>query len=166
MKGMLKKVLESNIPKFLTLYESEVVKTLATNLEDVELDKIIAELDENQKITEFAFADINPAVFDGLPPSVRKIQKLHLIFRHYFGTSDKFYMVMDRVAFNLSYGNPAIKRITDMVYNKPFITYDDTIRLMQKNFLQIYASKDFADVVADEISSAMTELVNKMFVII
>lgn len=166
MKGMLKKVLESNIPKFLTLYESEVVKTLATNLEDVELDKIIAELDANQKITEFAFADINPAVFDGLPPSVRKIQKLHLIFRHYFGTSDKFYMVMDRVAFNLSYGNPAIKRITDMVYNKPFITYDETIRLMQKNFLQIYASKDFADVVADEISSAMTELVNKMFVII
>jgi hypothetical protein len=75
-------------------------------------------------------------------------------------------MVMDRVAFNLSYGNPAIKRITDTVYNKPFITYDETIRLMQKTFLQIYSSKDFADIVADEISCAMTELVNKMFVII
>lgn len=134
MKGMLKKVLENKIPDFLILYQSEVIKTLADNMDDVELDKVIAELDENEQITQFAFADINPAIFDDLPLRVKKIQKLHLIFRHYFGSSDKFYMVIDRVAFNLSYGNDTIKKMTDAIYNKPFITYDETIRLMQENF--------------------------------
>ena len=110
MKGMLKKVLENKIPDFLILYQSEVIKTLADNMDDVELDKVIAELDENEQITQFAFADINPAIFDDLPLRVKKIQKLHLIFRHYFGSSDKFYMVIDRVAFNLSYGNDTIKK--------------------------------------------------------
>ena len=166
MKGMLKKVLENKIPDFLTLYQSEVIKTLADNMDDVELDKVIAELDENEQITQFAFADINPAIFDDLPLKVKKIQKLHLIFRHYFGSSDKFYMVIDRVAFNLSYGNDAIKKMTDAIYNKPFITYDETIRLMQENFKKQYGSLNFADVLAAEMSSAMTELVNKMFVII
>lgn len=166
MKGMLKKVLENKIPDFLTLYQSEVIKTLADNMDDVELDKVIAELDENEQITQFAFADINPAIFDDLPLKVKKIQKLHLIFRHYFGSSDKFYMVIDRVAFNLSYGNDAIKKMTDAIYNKPFITYDETIRLMQENFKKQYGSPNFADVLAAEMSSAMTELVNKMFVII
>lgn len=166
MKGMLKKVLENKIPDFLTLYQSEVIKTLADNMDDVELDKVIAELDENEQITQFAFADINPAIFDDLPLKVKKIQKLHLIFRHYFGSSDKFYMVIDRVAFNLSYGNDAIKKMTDAIYNKPYITYDETIRLMQENFKKQYGSPNFADVLAAEMSSAMTELVNKMFVII
>jgi len=166
MKGMLKKVLENKIPDFLTLYQSEVIKTLADNMDDVELDKVIAELDENEQITQFAFADINPAIFDDLPLKVKKIQKLHLIFRHYFGSSDKFYMVIDRIAFNLSYGNDAIKKMTDAIYNKPFITYDETIRLMQENFKKQYGSPNFADVLAAEMSSAMTELVNKMFVII
>lgn len=166
MKGMLKKVLENKIPDFLTLYQSEVIKTLADNMDDVELDKVIAELDENEQITQFAFADINPAIFDDLPLKVKKIQKLHLIFRHYFGSSDKFYMVIDRVAFNLSYGNDEIKKMTDAIYNKPFITYDETIRLMQENFKKQYGSPNFADVLAAEMSSAMTELVNKMFVII
>ena len=166
MKGMLKKVLENKIPDFLILYQSEVIKTLADNMDDVELDKVIAELDENEQITQFAFADINPAIFDDLPLKVKKIQKLHLIFRHYFSSSDKFYMVIDRVAFNLSYGNDTIKKMTDAIYNKPFITYDETIRLMQENFKKQYGSPNFADVLAAEMSSVMTELVNKMFVII
>lgn len=166
MKGMLKKVLENKIPDFLILYQSEVIKTLADNMDDVELDKVIAELDENEQITQFAFADINPAIFDDLPLRVKKIQKLHVIFRHYFGSSDKFYMVIDRVAFNLSYGNDAIKKMTDAIYNKPLITYDETIRLMQENFKKQYGSPNFADVLAAEMSSVMTELVNKMFVII
>lgn len=166
MKGMLKKVLENKIPDFLILYQSEVIKTLADNMDDVELDKVIAELDENEQITQFAFADINPAIFDDLPLRVKKIQKLHLIFRHYFSSSDKFYMVIDRVAFNLSYGNDTIKKMTDAIYNKPFITYDETIRLMQENFKKQYGSPNFADVLAAEMSSVMTELVNKMFVII
>lgn len=166
MKGMLKMVLERNVPNFLSLYETEAIKTLATNMEEVELDKMIEELDSNEEITKFAFADINPAVFDGLPSSARKIQKLHLIFRHYFASSEKYNMVIDRVAYNLSYGNPVIKKMVDDKYNQPFITYDQTIREMQQNFLKYFATDDFAKVISAEMGNAMTELVNKMFVII
>ena len=166
MKGMLKMVFENTIPKFLTLYESEAIKTLADNMEEVELDKVIEELDANKKITEFAFAGINPAVFDGLSSTVRKIQKLHLIFRRYFASSEKYNMVIDKVAYNLSYGNPKIRRLIDSKYNEPFITYDQTIREMQEIFMNYFATQDFAKMVSDEIGNAMTELVNKMFVII
>lgn len=165
MKGMLNRVLYNNIPNFASLYESEVVKTLADNLEECELDRLIEELDSNHEITEFAFADINPAIFDDLPAKARKLQKLHLIFRHYFNSSDKYYMVMNRVAFNLSYGNKQIQRVIDKVYNKP-ISYDATIREMQLTFKKIFGLPKFADILADEIGTAMTELVNKMFFII
>ena len=75
-------------------------------------------------------------------------------------------MVIDRVAYNLSYGNPVIRKMVDDKYNQPFITYDQTIREMQQNFLKYFASDDFAKVVSTEMGNAMTELVNKMFVII
>ncbi len=166
MKGMLKKVLERNVPDFLTLYECEAIKTMANNLDDVELDNIIEELDANEDITKFAFADINPAVFDGLPESVRKIQKLHLIFRHYFAASEKYNMVIDKVAFNLSYGNKIIRDMVDKKYNESYITYDQTIREMQDNFIKFFSSASFAEMISTEIGNAMTELVNKMFVII
>lgn len=165
MKAMLNKVLCNTIPEFATLYESEVVSTLADNLEESEIDRMIEAFDKNDKITEFAFADINPAIFEGLPAKVRKIQKLHWIFRHYFTSSEKYYMVMDKVAFNLSYGNKRIQSIIDAVYKKP-ISYDATIREMQETFKKIFATQDFADIIAEEIGAAMTELVNKMFIII
>lgn len=166
MKGMLKKVLQKSIPEFMSLYECEAIKTLADNMDEVELDRIIEELDANEAITEFAFADINPAVFDGLPSKTRKLQKLHLIFRHYFATSEKYNMVIDKVAFNLSYGNADIRNMVDEKYNEPFITYDQTIRDMQKNFLMYYSSDRFEKLLSKELGKAMTELINKMFIII
>lgn len=165
MKAMLNKVLCSIIPDFATLYESGVVKTLADNLDESEVDRVIDTFDSNHRITEFAFADINPAILDSLPLKSRKIQKLHLVFRHYFKSSEKYYMVMDKVAFNLSYGNSRIQHIIDNVYCKP-ISYDATIREMQNTFRKIFATKEFEDIIADEIGSAMTDLVNKMFIII
>ncbi len=165
MKGMLNKVLCDTIPDFITLYESEVVSTLADNLTESEIDRMIEVFDANRQITEFAFADINPAIFDGLPLKIRKLQKLHLIFRHYFNSSEKYYMVMDKVAFKLSYGNKQIQHVIDKVYNKP-ISYDATIREMQESFWKLFGTDQFANIIAEEIGDAMTELVNKMFIII
>lgn len=166
MKGMLKKVLESNMPQFLTLYESAAIKTLANNIDEIELDKLIAELDNNEELTKWAFADMNPALVDELSSKDKKLQKLHLIFRHYFASSDKYYMVLDKVAYNLSYGNNVICKMINNIYHDPFITYDMTIRKMQKSFRECYASDEFMKLLASEIGNAMTELVNKMFVII
>ena len=102
----------------------------------------------------------------GLPEKAKKIQKLHLIFRHYFAASEKYNMVIDKVAFNLSYGNKIIRNMVDQKYNEPYITYDQTIRDMQENFIKFFSSERFADMLTTEISNAMTEIVNKMFVII
>lgn len=165
MKGMLNRVLCSNIPTFISLYESGVVKTLADNLEECELARLIEIFDENHEISKIAFVDINPAIFDDLPSKARKVQKLHLIFRHYFNSSDKYYMVMDKVAFKLSYGNEKIRHIIDSIYRKP-ISYDETIREMQLTFQEIFGQPYFAHIIAEEIGIAMTELVNKMFIII
>lgn len=165
MKAMLNKVLCNIIPDFMTLYESEVVSTLADNLEESEIDRMIEVFDANHEITEFALADINPVIFKGLPSKAKKLQKLHFIFRHYFSSSEKYNMVMDKVAFNLSYGNKRIQKTLDKIYNEP-ISYDATIRKMQETFKKIFASKAFADIIAEELGIAMTELVNKMFIII
>lgn len=166
MKGMLKKVLESNMPDFMTLYDNAVVTTLANNIDDVELDNLIAELDSNDEISKWAFADVNPALVEGLSPRDKKLQKLHVIFRQYFASSDKYYMVFDKVAYNLSYGNDTIRKMVNDIYSDPFITYDETIRKMQRSFKACFGSDKFVELLAGEISSAMTELVNKMFVII
>ena len=52
--------------------------TLADNMEEVELDRLIQELDENEELTRFAFADVNPALVESLSSKDRKLQKLHL----------------------------------------------------------------------------------------
>lgn len=165
MKAMLNKILCNNIPDFLSLYESQVVSTIVDNMSETEIDKMVQVFDSNKEICEFAYADINPAIFNGVSNVIRKSQMLHFIFRHYFASSEKYYMVMDKVAFNLSYGNNKIKHMIDSVYMQP-IGYDETIRKMQIAFKVMFSKQEFSDIIADEIGKAMTELVNKMFIII
>lgn len=166
MKGMINRVLLSNIPDFASLYKIEVVKTLADNMAECEIDRLVKAFDNNDAIAESAFAHINPVIFDGLPSKIRKLQKLHLVFRHYFTSTEKYYMVMDKVAFNLSYGNSDVKALIDKIYFDDSLTYDEIIRKMQMEFYDMFASPKFADIVAKEIGNAMTELVNKMFIVI
>jgi hypothetical protein len=73
---------------------------------------------------------------------------------------------MDKVAFKLSYGNNVIKRHIEDIYTDPALTYDETIRKMQREFLSLFGTPKFAAIVAEEIGNAMTDLVNKMFIII
>lgn len=166
MKGMLNRVLLNNIPDFASLYKSEVVKTLADNIEECEIDRLIKVFDKNHDIANSAFANINPIIFEGLSSKVRMLQKIHLVFRDYFISTEKYYMVMDKVAFNLSYGNNDIRTLIDNIYFDNSLTYDETIRKMQTEFYNMFATQKFIDIVAREIGNAMTELVNKMFVII
>ena len=79
---MLKRVLKNNIPEFSNLYESKA---------------IIEELDNTKTMTDSAFADVNPVLLEYLPTKEQKLQVLHLIFRNYFASSEKFYMVFDKV---------------------------------------------------------------------
>ena len=166
MKGMLKRVLKNNIPEFSNLYESKAIKTLADNIEEVELDRLIEELDNTKTMTDSAFADVNPVLLEYLPTKEQKLQVLHLIFRNYFASSEKFYMVFDKVAFNLSYGNIKVHKMVNDIYHEPSFTYDEIIRKIQTGFLELFSSENFMELLAQEIGNAMTELVNKMFIII
>ncbi|OAB38924.1 hypothetical protein [Paenibacillus glacialis] len=51
------------------------------------------------------------------------------------------------------------------VYQKP-ISYDQTMREMQENFKKIFANQAFAAIIAKEIGDAMTDLINKMIIVI
>ena len=75
-------------------------------------------------------------------------------------------MVMDKVAFNMSYGNIEVRKMVNSFYDNPYLTYDETIRNIQAQFKAFFKSDAFMVMLADEIGNAMTELVNKMFVII
>ena len=133
------------------------------NLDADEIMKMVAKFDANERISEFAYADINPEIWENVAENIKAGQKLHFVFRHYFGESEKYHMIMNKVALQLSYKNEKIKTIIDSVYMKP-ISYDATIREMQKTFLQIFTTEEFSQIIAEEIGDAMTELVNKMFV--
>lgn len=163
MKLMLYNVLCECVPRFLTLYEEQAVGTDVRNLDADEIMKMVAKFDANGRISEFAYADINPEIWENVAENIKASQKLHFVFRHYFGESEKYHMIMNKVALQLSYKNEKIKTIIDSVYMKP-ISYDATIREMQKTFLQVFATEEFSQIIAEEIGDAMTELVNKMFV--
>lgn len=163
MKLMLYNVLCECVPDFLTLYEEQAVGTDVMNLDADEIMKMVAKFDANERISEFAYADINPEIWENVAENIKAGQKLHFVFRHYFGESEKYHMIMNKVALQLSYKNEKIKTIIDSVYMKP-ISYDATIREMQKTFLQVFTTEEFSQIIAEEIGDAMTELVNKMFV--
>jgi len=166
MKGVLNRVLLNNIPDLASLYEAGAIKMLADNMAWCGIDRLLEVFDESYGMTESVSAVMSSVIFAGLSPKARKLQKLHFMFRDYFNSPERYYMVMDRAAYNLSYGNCDIKALVDGIYFDDSLTYDETIRKIQIKFYDMFASQKFADMVAEEIGNAMTGLVNKMFVII
>lgn len=165
MKAMLNKILCKEIPDFLTLYDSQVIGTVVDNLKDIELEHLVQEFDKNQHYKDLAFCGINPALISKWSDKERNTQILHQAIRQYFSSSEKYYMVMDKVAFNLSYGNEQIRKIIDGIYQKP-ISYDQTMREMQDTFKKIFATQAFSAIIAKEIGDAMTDLINKMIILV
>ena len=164
MKGMLNRQLSLHIPDLISLYESQVIETICGNMDVSELQYLIKNLDET-KCEEIAFCDINPILIKQWSEEERCTQILHLIFRNYFAQTGKYSMIMDKVAFRMSYANDYIRNCLEEIYYAP-ISYDATIRKMQEKFKEIFASQKFMNLLADEIGAAMSELVNKMFLTI
>lgn len=161
MRQTIYKVLCECVPSFPVLFDKAVVATVVDNLEADEIEKMVNKFDESHQISECAYRDINPRY--GISSENEKAyQKLHYVFKHYFGMSEKFYMVMNKVARRLSYDNEKIKLVIDSVYMKP-ISYDATIREMQDTFKAIFATEEFEKIIVKELGNAMTELVNKIF---
>lgn len=165
MKAMLNKVLCSSIPDFLSLYKSQAIETVVDNLTDTEVERLVEGFDKAHQYENFAFYNINPALVKSWSNTERNAQILHLVFRNYFNSVEKYYVVMEKVAYNLSYGNNRIRRILDGIYQKP-ISYDQTMREMQETFKKIFETDEFANIITEEIGNAMTDLINKMMIVI
>ncbi|GGA06328.1 hypothetical protein GCM10008018_60210 [Paenibacillus marchantiophytorum] len=163
MKRMLNNILSKEIRDFHTLFEVQAVSTVLDNLEATEVEHLVETFNKNQQYQELAFNNINPELVSGWSDKQRNTQILHRALRDYFSSIEKYNMVMDKVAFNLSYGNERIRKEIDKIYQKP-ISYDQTMREMQETYKNIFATQDFADIIAEEIGKAMTDLVNKMII--
>lgn len=163
MKGMLLNLLRQYLPEFMTMYNAKAIKTVTDNIGLADLEKIIKVMDVDGSLSEDALKDVNPALVESQKD--RDNQVLHYIFKNYFTSEDKYYLVIDKVAKKLSYNNKWVSEQIDEIYQRP-ISYDETIRMMQKRFLEIFGTKEFSELIVKEIEKAMTEIANKMFVVI
>lgn len=161
MKGMLFNLFSQYIPEFMTLYYTKAIKTVTDNIEIDHLEKLIGDMGSYSTLIKNVLMDIDPALI--IDKESRDNQVLHYVFKDYFSSSDKYYSVIDKVAKNLSYGNEWVSKQIDDIYQMP-ISYDETIRMMQEKFLDIFKTKEFAKLIVEEIGKAMTEIANKMFV--
>ena len=163
MKGMILNLLRQYLPEFMTMYNAKAIKTVTDNIGLADLEKIIKAMDVDGSLSEDALKDVNPALVESQKD--RDNQVLHYIFKNYFTSGDKYYLVIDKVAKKLSYSNKWVSEQIDEIYQRP-ISYDETIRMMQKRFLEIFETKEFSELIVKEIEKAMTEIANKMFVVI
>lgn len=163
MKGMLFNLLRQYIPEFVTLYNAKAIKTVTDNIGIDDLEKLIDVMDSDGDLAEKALRNVNPTLVED--EESRDNQVMHYIFKDYFMGSDKYYSVIDKVAKNLSYSNEWVSNQIDAIYQLP-ISYDETIRMMQMRFLEIFKTKEFSKLIVEEIGNAMTEIANKMFIII
>lgn len=165
MKAMLNNILTQIIPQLIDLYQVHSVHTIVSNLSGIELARLVDKLDINKRFSDIAFNDINPQLINGMTEEEKNAQILHIIFKDYFINSGKYYTVMDKVAFQLSYGNDYIMNLLNEIYYSS-MDYDTTMRTLQKTFFTLFKSEQFADIIVKEIENAMTDLVCKMFITI
>ena len=165
MKAMLMKVLHSVIPDFRILYDAGAISTMANNLSEDELTNLVKALDEEGSIREKALAEVNPALINGWDEHTKNVQTLHLIFRDYFFDFKRYISVIDKIAFQLSYGNPTVRRTLEEIYYSPS-SYDSNMRQMQDVFRYWIFDKKFESIFIREMEHAMTDMINKMFITI
>lgn len=93
------------------------------------------------------------------------LQRLYEFYVDYFMDPSRYAALMDRVAFNLSYGNPELKQKLTKIYNET-PGYDGAMRKIQRSFKEFFGSDEFTRIFISELNQVMTEMINKAFIII
>lgn len=157
MKGLLKRMLTNEFSSFEKFYENGAVKFTADNLEENVLMEVVGKLCTNNHIE----GRLNPAIGN------RNIalQYLYEYYVDYFKEESRFAALIDRVAFDLSYGNTEVKQTLTNIYNKT-PGYDGAMRNLQSSFKAFFGSDNFTRILISELNQVMTEMVNKSFIII
>lgn len=157
MKGLLKRMLSNAFVSFAKFNDNSAVKFTADNLEDDMLMKVLKILSGNDELE----AGMNPA----LGERNIALQRMYEFYVQYFMDESRFASLIDRVAFDLSYGNPELKQFLTNIYSNTH-GYDGAMRKLQGSFKAFFGSDHFAKILISELDQVMTEMVNKSFIII
>lgn len=157
MKGLLKRMLTNVIISFEKFDGNSAVKFTADNLEDDVLMEVLRTLTAKDDLE----AGLNPA----LGEKNIALQRLYEFYVDYFMSESRFATLIDRVAFDLSYGNPELKQFLTNIYNNTSGP-DGAMRKLQSSFKEFFGGDDFSRILIYEFNQVMTEMVNKSFIII
>lgn len=157
MKGLLKRMLSNVFTSFAKFDENSAVKFTADNLDDEVLMDVLKTLFRNENIE----VGLNPA----LGEKYMALQRLYEFYIEYFMNESRFASLIDRVAYDLSYGNPELKQYLTSIYNNT-PGYDGAMRKLQLSFKAFFGSNDFTRILVSELNQIMTEMVNRTFIII
>lgn len=157
MKGLLKRMIMDSFASFARFDDNSAVTFTGDNLKDDVLMDVVKELLNNEDIE----TGMNPA----LGIKYIALQRLYEFYKDYFMNEYRFASLVDRVAYDLSYGNPALKQVLTNVYNNT-PGYDGAMRKMQLTFKSFFGSDAFTDMLITELEQVMTEMVNKAFIVI
>lgn len=160
MKGLLRRILQSYFSDFGKLDTENAVSVTADNLCDKDLQNLIKKM--------FPDADLKT----GMDPVIGEknicLQRLYEFYRAYFSQQKVFANMTEIAAYDLSYRNKTVKAYLTKIYTQNLINhgYDRTIRTLQEEFRAFFESDEFLDIFISEWSDIMTEIVNKMLIII
>ncbi len=157
MKGLLKRMLTNSFSSFNDFYECRAIELTADNLEDsVLIDMVKALLD-----TDDIELGMNPA----LGQRSIALQKLYEFCIDYFMKDSRFASLIDRIAYDMSYGNSSVKVALAEAYNA-VPGYDGGMRNLQNYFKEFFESEQFEKILISELNQVMTDMVNKTFIVI
>lgn len=157
MKGLLKRTLNKYFASFTKFDENSAAKLTADNLEDDVLIEVSKTLFGSNEIQ----VGLNPA----LGERNIALQRLYEFYKEFFNDASRFASLIDRVAYDLSFGNPELKQHLIKIYNDAS-SYDSAMRKLQAYFNEFFGSEDFSRIFVAELNQLMTEMVNKSFIII
>ena len=157
IKRLLKRILTNVFDSFAKFDDYCAVRFTADNLEDDVLIEVVKTLSGNNQIE----ARMNPA----LGERNIALQRMYEFYVEYFMNENRFAYLIDRIAYDLSYGNPQLKDYLTNIYNNT-PEYDGAMRKLQDSFKVFFGSEDFTKILINELNQVMTDMVNKTFIII
>ena len=155
MKSLLKNALNYGLGSLDNLYDEEASMLITDNLQEAEVQNLIKYFSvEGRGLDDYVDMTMNEILYFGL--------------QEYFN-KDLYnwqYSIFDKVAFRLSYENEYIKQSITPIYIDPAMSYNMSIRCMQKEFFEIFSSDKFLKILAQELSNAINEKLSKLFIAI
>ncbi len=157
MKGLLKRMIKNAFPSFEEFDKHCAVTFTADNLTDEVFQDVMKIL--------FCGEDIKVGMNPALGNRNIYLQRLYEFYKVYFMEESRYASLVERVSYDMSYGNDEIKKHLTAIYNNT-PGYDSAMRKLQISFKELFGSEDFSRILIVELNSVMTDMVNKMFVAI